>query len=278
MTWVRLESDAYWLLFLASFVAVGLWESFRPKRNLISPTKRRWSRHGVLFIVANMVSVGLWRASPVIMALAVAQSRLGLFNQLQLSFLIRFICGLLLLDLTRYAVHWSYHHVGFLWRVHHVHHSDLELDLSTAVRAHPIEVALTHGTNLVFIALLGVPPAAVLAGELLSCAQGFVSHANASVPGWLEKPLRRIFVTPDMHRIHHSEEIWEQSKNFGDVFPWWDHIFRTYLSTPGAGQDHMTVGLKGYQNEGSLNLAFMLLHPFRPERETRSSPVAPRPD
>ena len=111
------------------------------------------------------------------------------------------------------------------------------------------------------------PPSAVLAAELLSCAQGFFSHANSSLPGWLEKPLRWIFVTPDMHRVHHSVEVREQWSNLGEIFPWWDYLFQTYLKAPAAGQDQMRFGIKGIQSDQSLKFSFLLLHPFRRQVE-----------
>jgi sterol desaturase/sphingolipid hydroxylase (fatty acid hydroxylase superfamily) len=114
-----------------------------------------------------------------------------------------------------------------------------------------------------------------LFAELMSGVQSFFGHANASLPGWLDKPLRRLFVTPDMHRIHHSEEVEEQFSNFGDSLPWWDYLFRTYRAVPAAGQSGMIVGLKGYQNDASLGLVFMLTQPFLPER--KEQPVAAAP-
>jgi sterol desaturase/sphingolipid hydroxylase (fatty acid hydroxylase superfamily) len=206
---------------------------------------------------------------------AMVHSRFGLLNKAWLPLPLRLILGILLLDFVRYAVHWSYHAVPFLWRFHYVHHSDPDFDLSSGVRAHPVEVALTQGSNLAAVAILAAPPVAVLAAELFSCAQGFFSHANASLPEWLEKPLRWMFVTPDMHRVHHSEEIQEQSRNLGEVFPWWDHLFRTYLKAPAAGQDRMLFGIKGIQNEESLNFTFMLLHPFRQQPQEMALPETP---
>jgi sterol desaturase/sphingolipid hydroxylase (fatty acid hydroxylase superfamily) len=265
--WGRIESNVYWLTFVAGFIVVAIWESRRPQRNLSSAVTRRWSRHGIILYANMLVSVGLYRASPVIVAVAMSHSRFGLLNEPWLAFPVRFIVALLLLDLARYAVHWSYHAVPFLWRFHYVHHSDPDFDLSSGVRAHPIEVALTQGSNLAAVAILAAPPAAVLAAELFSCAQGFFSHANASLPGWLEKPVRWMFVTPDMHRVHHSEEVQEQSRNLGEIFPWWDHLFKTYLKAPAAGQDQMLFGIKGIQNDESLKLTFMLFHPFRHQAE-----------
>jgi sterol desaturase/sphingolipid hydroxylase (fatty acid hydroxylase superfamily) len=172
-------------------------------------------------------------------------------------------------------MHWAYHSVPLLWRVHQVHHSDPDFDVSTAARVHPIEVVLTQGAYLAVIAIFAPPVIGVLAAELISAFQSFFGHANASLPAWVEKPMRRLFVTPDMHRIHHSENAGEQSRNLGDIFPWWDHLFRTYLAVPAAGQKGMIVGLKGYQNDASLGLAFMLTQPFLPEKQEQApSPPA----
>jgi sterol desaturase/sphingolipid hydroxylase (fatty acid hydroxylase superfamily) len=277
MPWGHTENNTYLLVFLATFVAVAAWESLRPKRELSSEVSRRWSRHGVLLVVATVASVVLYRASPVVLAFAMRDSRFGVLNKPWLPYSVRFIVTVLLLDFVRYAVHRFHHGVSFLWRVHHVHHSDPDFDVSTGVRAHPIETVLALGADLATIAVLAAPPAAVLAAELLSCAQAFFSHANASLPAWLEKPIRWMFVTPDMHRIHHSEEISEQSMNFGEIFPWWDRFFQTYLDVPAAGQDRMRVGLKGFQNDGSLDFTYMLLHPFKresPEATSQETPVA----
>jgi sterol desaturase/sphingolipid hydroxylase (fatty acid hydroxylase superfamily) len=267
--WVRMESNGYWLTFLLSFVAVGIWELLQPLRNLSAVTTRRWGRHGLILVVHNLLSVAVYRVSPVILAVTMMNSRLGILNKTWIPFVPRFVAALLVLDLVKYAVHRSYHAVPFLWRAHHVHHSDPDFDLSTGVRAHPIETILMLGATLSAIAILAIPPAAVLTAELFSCAQTFFSHANASLPEWLERPLRWVFITPDLHRIHHSEELQEQWTNLGDVFSWWDRVFRTYLDIPASGKENLRVGLKGFQNDASLGLAFMLLHPFRlqPEEE-----------
>ena len=277
MPWVRIESVGYWLLFAASFLGVAIWESFRPKSNLLVRAERRWSRHGVLLLIGTVISVGLYRASPVMLAAAVAGNRFGLLNKPWLPFAARCILTVLVLDLVRYAVHWTNHSVPFLWRVHQVHHSDPDFDVSTGLRAHPLEVLLVQGANLAAIAILAPPLLAVLIAELTSCVQSFFGHANASLPGWVEKPLRWVFVTPDMHRIHHSEEVREQSRNLGDIFPFWDHFFRTYLTAPAAGQGRMIVGLKGFQNDQSLDLAFVLLQPFRLQPQGIASPESTAP-
>jgi sterol desaturase/sphingolipid hydroxylase (fatty acid hydroxylase superfamily) len=209
----------------------------------------------------------LYRISPVVMAVNVTGSRFGLLNRSWLPFAVRCIIAILALDLVRYSTHRLSHSVGALWRFHQVHHSDPDFDISTALRVHPVEVVLTQGAYLLAVAVLAPPMVAVLIAELGSILQSFFSHANASLPRWVEKPLRAVFVTPDMHRIHHSEEVVEQYKNLSDIFPWWDHLFGTYVEKPAAGDDKIVTGLKGFQNERSLGIGFMLAQPFRKDSE-----------
>lgn len=266
MHWIRIESAAYWSVFVVAFLACAIWESFRPKRNF-SGTERRWGKHGILLIICTVASVALYRISPVVMALNVTGSRFGLLNRSWLPFAVRCIIAILALDLVRYSTHRLSHSVGALWRFHQVHHSDPDFDISTALRVHPIEVVLTQGAYLLTVAVLAPPVVAVLIAELGSILQSFFSHANASLPRWVEKPLRAVFVTPDMHRIHHSEEVAEQYKNLSDIFPWWDHLFGTYVEKPAAGDDKIVTGLKGFQNERSLGIGFMLAQPFRKDSE-----------
>lgn len=275
MPWERIESYSYWVLFAAAFLGVAAWESFRPKSELSASPERRWGKHGLVLIVGTILSVGLYRASPVVVAMAFAGSRHGLLNKPWIPFIGRCILAVLLLDFVKYAVHRGFHSVSLLWRVHRVHHSDPDFDVSTAARVHPFEVILTQAAAFGAIAIFAPPVAGVLTAELISAFQSFFGHANASLPAWVEKPLRRIFVTPDMHRIHHSAEVEEQFTNFGDSFPWWDYLFRTYRAAPSAGQAGMTVGLKGYRNDASLGLAFMLAQPFLAERKESASSLAP---
>jgi sterol desaturase/sphingolipid hydroxylase (fatty acid hydroxylase superfamily) len=273
--WERIESYSYWILFAATFLGIAVWESFRPRRELSAAPERRWGKHGLVLIVGTVISVGIFRASPVVVAIAFAGNRYGLLNKPWIPFFGRCILAVLLLDFVKYALHYAFHSVPFLWRVHQVHHSDPDFDVSTAARVHPIELILTQAAYLSVTAIFAPPVAAVLFAELMSGFQSFFGHANASLPGWVDKLLRRVFVTPDMHRVHHSEEVEEQFTNFGDSLPWWDYLFRTYRAVPAAGQKGMIVGLKGYQNDASLGLAFMLTQPFLPERKEQPAAAAP---
>ncbi len=275
MPWERVESYAYWLLFVTTFLGVGVWESFRPKHKLSAAPERRWGKHALVLIAGTAISVVLYRASPVVASIYFSGSKYGLLNKPWIPFVARCILAVLLLDFVKYATHRAFHSTSFLWRVHQVHHSDPDFDVSTAARVHPIEVVLAQGAYFAVIAIFAPPVAGVLIGELISAFQSFFGHANASLPGWAEKYLRPVFVTPDMHRIHHSEEVGEQFTNFGESFPWWDHLLGTYLAAPAAGQNGMIVGLKGYQNSASLGVAFMLTQPFLPERQEQTSTNSP---
>ena len=229
MSWTQIEGSAYWILFAGGFLGTACWESLRPKGELSAgPLSRRWGNHALLHLACSLISMGLLRVSPLVMALAVANSRFGLLNKTWLPMAGRWVLAILLLDLLKYGIHKAFHSVPILWRVHQVHHSDPDFDVSTALRVHPLEMILTQGPYLAAIVILAPPPAAVLAAELLSIFESFVGHANASFPAWVEKSLLAVFVTPDMHRVHHSEEVSEQTGNLGDVFPWWDRLFGTY--------------------------------------------------
>ena len=269
MDWIRIASDPYWFVFVASFLGIAVWETCRARRELAAPVGTRWGKHSFIWITGATLSSALYGLSPVIVAASVEGSRLGLLNQPWLPFAARCILALLLLDLTKYAVHRAWHSFPILWRVHQVHHSDPEYDLSTTFRFHPIESLVTQGVYLSVVVVLAPPPVAVLAAELSRAFLGFFAHANASLPKWMEKIARVVFITPDLHRIHHSVEEWEQVKNLGENFSCWDRLFHTYVPEPTAGQAAMITGLRGFQNPGSLGLTFMLTQPFLPERPER---------
>jgi sterol desaturase/sphingolipid hydroxylase (fatty acid hydroxylase superfamily) len=184
---------------------------------------------------------------------------------------VRFPLAFLLLDLVNYAIHRAWHSFPILWRVHQAHHSDPDLDLSTAFRVHPIELLATRGAFLVVVGLTAPAVAVVVVYEVSRIFLSFFVHANAALPAWIERPARAIFITPDLHRIHHSEEEQEQGKNLGETFSLWDRLFRTYVPEPRAGQAAMNTGLRGYQNKASLSFKFILELPFLPNRSSEST-------
>jgi sterol desaturase/sphingolipid hydroxylase (fatty acid hydroxylase superfamily) len=271
---LRLEAVAYGTLLVASFLAAAVWESFRPKRALAVAAERRWANHGLLLVVSSAVSGIVFRITPVLLAQMVADSRFGVLNKPWLPYPLRFLLGILVLDLVHYCTHWTFHQVPWLWRVHQVHHSDLEYDVSTAARFHPLESVLTKGAYLGVIAALAPPVAAALVAELLTLAIDFFVHVNASLPPWAEKLTRVVFVTPDLHRIHHSVEAAEQQSNYGQTFPWWDRLFGTYAPSPAAGDGSFVTGLRGVEAGDNLGLRFMLTEPFlKLPEEQKDQPV-----
>jgi sterol desaturase/sphingolipid hydroxylase (fatty acid hydroxylase superfamily) len=275
--WIRIESGAYWCVAVATFLGVAIWESFRAKQDLSVATGQRWRNHALVLLLSTVISAGLLRVSPVVMAAAVANNRVGLLNKPWLPFVVRCIFAVLLLDLVKYSMHRAFHSVPMLWRVHQVHHSDPDFDVSTAFRVHPFELLVVQGTYLAAVALLAPPLGAVVFAELAAGFESFFGHANARLPEWVETRLRLVFLTPDLHRIHHSEEVSEQTKNLGETFPWWDRLFGTYVPAPAAGQVGLITGLKGYQDAGSMSLGFMLRQPFMAERQgdtLQGTPVA----
>ena len=267
MPWIQMEGRAYWLVFVGAFMAVAVWESCRPTRSLSVREERRWSRHAVVATIGFVLTAGLYRVTPAVMAAAVAGNNIGLLNKGWLPVAARWILAIVALDLVRYGVHVAHHAFPLLWRVHQVHHSDPDLDASTGARFHPIELIVTQGAYLGAIGICAPPVGAVLLVELLFCFQSFFAHANSSLPARVEKAVRLVWVTPDMHRIHHSDQRREQATNFGDLFPWWDRFFRTYVAAPAAGIGGMRPGLEGFQNDRSLDVSFMLKLPFRRQSE-----------
>jgi sterol desaturase/sphingolipid hydroxylase (fatty acid hydroxylase superfamily) len=167
------------------------------------------------------------------------------------------------LDLAIYLQHVLFHAVPALWRLHRMHHADLEIDVTTGARFHPIEILLSMGIKLGVIAALGTPAVAVLLFEVLLNATSMFNHSNVAMPAWLDRVLRWIVVTPDMHRVHHSIVVRETNSNFGFNLPWWDRLFGTYRDQPAAGHDGMTIGIEQFRDPVEQRLDRMLTQPFR---------------
>ena len=174
--------------------------------------------------------------------------------------------ALLLLDLAIYLQHRLVHYVPVLWRVHRMHHADLDFDVTTGARFHPLEIALSLGIKCVVIVPLGASPLAVLLFEIALNATAMFNHSNVRLPRAMERLLRLLVVTPDMHRVHHSVVQRETDSNFGFNFPWWDRMFGTYRPQPEAGHETMTIGLEQFRAPHELRLDRMLTQPFRDDR------------
>jgi sterol desaturase/sphingolipid hydroxylase (fatty acid hydroxylase superfamily) len=261
-----------WWIFVSAIVLVGLAETFRPRRELSKPTGRRWIANSLL--ACTQVGVyALLPAGSTMLAILVRNSPYGLLNRAAIPFALRFAAGMMVLDLIHYATHYFLHRFSWLWRVHQVHHSDPDFDFTTGVRTHPVEMIVTEAVHLGAIALLAPPPVAVIALSMFTAMQNLFTHANWRVPGSIDAALRRILVTPDVHRIHHSDSITEQNTNFGFVFAWWDRLFGTYLAAPALGHEKMGIGLEGYKDARSMNILHLLALPFWKAAEP-ATPIA----
>jgi sterol desaturase/sphingolipid hydroxylase (fatty acid hydroxylase superfamily) len=197
------------------------------------------------------------------MAMLVEDRGWGLFNVLPIPDRAAVPAAVVLLDLALYAQHVAFHAVPPLWRLHRMHHADLEVDVTTGVRFHPAEIVPSMVIKFAVVVALGTPPLAVLIFEVLLNATSMFNHGNVRLPRWLDCFLRWIVVTPEMHRVHHSVLRYETDSNFGFNLPWWDRLFGTYRANPAVGHEGMTLGIDRFRDPAELRLDRMLLQPFR---------------
>jgi sterol desaturase/sphingolipid hydroxylase (fatty acid hydroxylase superfamily) len=191
------------------------------------------------------------------------ESGAGLLNQVGVPYPVAVVVSILVLDLVIYLQHLMFHAVPILWRLHRMHHADLDFDVTTGARFHPIEIVLSMLIKFAAIAVLGPPAVAVLVFEVLLNATAMFNHGNVRIPPAWDRVLRWVVVTPDMHRVHHSIEAPETNSNFGFNLPWWDRLFGTYRAQPAAGHEGMTIGIGQFRTGRDLWLDRMLALPFR---------------
>jgi len=249
--------------FLAVFAAVALWEALAPRRKRSFERLARWPHNlGLLLVDVALVRV-LAPGAAIAVAITAAGSGWGLLNALALPGWAAIPAGIALLDLAIYFQHVMFHAVPTLWRLHRVHHADLDFDVTTGARFHPIEVLISTAIKCAAIAALGAPVISVVVFEILLNATAMFNHANASLPQRIELWLRWLVVTPDMHRVHHSVRYEESSSNFGFNLPWWDRLFGTYRAQPRLGHAVMTIGVDAFRSSQDLRLDRLLVQPLR---------------
>jgi sterol desaturase/sphingolipid hydroxylase (fatty acid hydroxylase superfamily) len=250
---------------LAVFAAMALWEALAPRRIASVGRAPRWpSNIAIVLLDALLVRI-LLPVAAVGVAVIAAQRGWGLLNITRWPPLLEGLLGFLALDLAIYAQHVAFHKVPWLWRLHRMHHADLDIDVTTGLRFHPIEILLSMLIKMAVVVLVGVPAVAALVFEVVLNATSIFNHANAALPAWLDRIVRLLVVTPDMHRVHHSVLRHETDSNFGFNLPWWDRLFRTYRGAPEAGHDGMTIGLPVFRDPSELRLDRLLSQPFRDE-------------
>jgi sterol desaturase/sphingolipid hydroxylase (fatty acid hydroxylase superfamily) len=248
--------------FVAVFAAVALWEALAPRRKRSFERRARWPHNlGLLLVDVALVRV-LAPGAAIAVAVTAAASGWGLLNALALPGWAAIAAGIALLDLAIYFQHVMFHAVPALWRLHRVHHADLDFDVTTGARFHPIEILISTAIKCAAIAALGAPVISVFAFEILLNATAMFNHANASLPRRLERSLRWLVITPDMHRVHHSVRYEESSSNFGFNLPWWDRLFGTYRAQPRLGHAVMTIGVDAFRSSQDLRLDRLLVQPL----------------
>lgn len=258
------------LVFAAVFLLMAAIELIRPKRRLSVSKPRRWLTNlgiaGVDTLVLRLMAALAVPVAAVAAAFFAKERGLGLLNQVDWPYWVKLVIALLALDLAIWFQHLVSHKVPVFWRLHQVHHADRDIDVTTAVRFHPVEIALSMLWKIVVVIPLGAPPFAVFLFEVILNACAMFNHANIALPAWLDRALRLFIVTPDMHRVHHSVLYREHDRNYGFNLSLWDRLFRTYLAQPEAGHQGMTIGLPPYQSEAPTRFGWSLWLPFRQQK------------
>ena len=255
-------------------IVVSLLECVVPRRAAADTLRVRWFGNFGMSILNTILVRSLFPILGVGWALFCAARGWGLFNSLSFPRWVVFAATIAVLDLIYYVQHNALHRVPILWKIHRAHHTDNDVDFTTGARFHPFEALFTTSIELAAIAVLGAPPAAVLISALLSTTLTFLEHGNLRLPSALERLLRLALVTPDMHRIHHSEERLETNSNFGTVFPWWDRLFGTYRERSEADVAALSFGLAEFRGRKHQTLPWMLAQPFlKPELSAQTQPL-----
>lgn len=250
-------------VFFGILIGMAAWELAAPQRRVEIPRLVRWSNNlGLVALDAVLVRF-LFPVVAVGLAVIAQENGWGLLNQLSIPTWIVTIFAVVALDLAIYLQHVLFHAVPALWRLHRVHHADLEFDVTTGVRFHPFEIVISMAIKLLLILALGPSAIAVLIFEILLNGTSLFNHSNVRLPSRLDAVLRLFIVTPDMHRVHHSILPSETNSNFGFNLPWWDWILGTYLAQPSAGHTGMTIGIEQFRTGRDLWLDRLLFQPFR---------------
>ena len=256
------ESHALFIGFLLAFGLTAFWQylwSFRSIQNLV---KKKWQNHLGLAFINLLVLRGLFAGTVLWAARLASRHGWGLFNRAEVPLLFSVVFTVVFLDWMAYYLHRIYHSVPLLWKIHRAHHTDTEVESTTGLRCHPLEEVLTMLWKGLFIIVLGAPFSGVLIYEVIRMASNLFTHANARLPEFWDSVVRVVFVTPDMHRVHHSSEPSETNSNFGFILSAWDRAQMTYKAAPAKGQEGVVLGLEIYRDPKDQTLLSLLKQPF----------------
>ena len=250
-------------VFAAVLAGLMAWEFMAPRRALTVGRRRRWPGNVGIVVLDTVLLRVLFPTAAVGLALVADIRGWGLLNAVAVPAWLAFVIAIVLFDLIIWAQHVLFHKVPLLWRLHRMHHADLDIDVTTGIRFHPVEILLSMGIKLGAVVALGAPALAVMVFEVLLNATSMFNHSNVRMPPGLDRTMRLILVTPDMHRVHHSILTRETHSNFGFNLPWWDRLLGTYRAQPAGGHEAMTIGLPQFRDPAELRLDQMLLQPLR---------------
>ena len=256
------ESQVRLSVFIVLFISLAILEYLSPRRQRSFSRQERWPVNITMSFLNSFLAQLSVAAVPVMAALYVTENNIGLLAFLDLSVLGKALLSYIILDLVIYFQHRVFHAVPVLFKLHMVHHSDQDLDVTSGVRFHVLEILLSLLIKAVFIFIIGANPMGVLMFEVVLSSGSLFNHSNININPRLDRFLRIFIVTPDMHRIHHSTESRELNSNFGFTISWWDFLFRTYQKEPLKGQLHMELGLRESNERGNLDLLKLLKLPF----------------
>ncbi len=249
-------------LFVGVFALMGALEALFPRKSRTQPRLKRWATNlGIVVTYSVFVRV-LFPVAAMGTALYAASKGWGLLNVLDLPLWANLVISVVLLDFAVYWQHVASHKIPLIWVFHKMHHADRDIDVSTGARFHPVEIAASMLYKMLVILLVGPAVVAVFVFELILSASAMFNHANVKLPLWLDKTVRVLFVTPDMHRVHHSVIRKETDSNYGFFLSLWDRLFGSYIDQPKGGHDGVTIGLTPHQNNQPSNIFWCLWLPF----------------
>ena len=251
------------IIFFAVLLLMAILEFLIPRRKVDANRPTRWSSNIGIVILDSLIARIILPTSTIAVALYADSKNLGLFNQFSAESWLIIFAAILILDVLIYAQHVFFHKVHWLWRFHRMHHSDTHIDVTTGIRFHPVEIILSLLIKFAAIIIFGIPALAILLFEIILNATAMITHSNLSIPIWLDKLLRTIFVTPDMHRIHHSVHRNETDSNYGFNFSFWDRLFGTYIDQPKDTHLKMKIGLNQFRDKREQIIDKLLTQPFR---------------
>lgn len=251
--------------FISVLVLCAIWEWVTPRKTLTQSKTTRWLNNLGLVGFNSVCLALLMPYLAIESAIWATQQQFGLFNSIALPSLVEIIIAVLILDMAIYAQHLVFHRIPWLWRLHRMHHADQDIDVTTGARFHPIEILLSMWIKIAIVVSFGISPIAVLIFEIILNASAMFNHSNAKLPLKLDAILRKLIVTPDMHRVHHSVITKETHSNFGFFLSIWDRIFSTYRAQPTLGHDKVQIGIPLFRTSREQWLDKMLSQPFRKE-------------